>query len=120
MANKRDLKKQIHYICGEMAINCIFTRDCFDDVNRDRLNDIIVEIANLQSQSLRHVSISFDKAAHDFESKREYKKQANAYYRKAYKALVDNFNNKLQDIVKEMNAELSPEQREINKKAAQK
>ena len=39
MANKRILKKQIKYICGEVALQCIITRECFNG-NSDKLNEI--------------------------------------------------------------------------------
>lgn len=120
MANKRDIKKQIHYVCGELALNCIFARDFIEGGDTDKLNQIIVDIACLQNHALDNLNFSFDKTPNDFESRAEYNKAAKKYYHLAYKSFVNEFNKKLKDIVKQMNELLSPEQRELNKKAAAK
>lgn len=120
MANKRDIKKQIHYVCGELALNCIFARDFIEGGDKAKLNQIIVDIARLQSHALDNLNFCFDKQPGDFTSRAEYNKAAQKYYRLAYKSFVNEFNKKLKDIVKQMNEQLSPEQRELNKKAAAK
>ena len=117
MANKRDLKKQIHYVCGELALTCIFTRDCIPGVDLAKVNDIIVKVASLQSNALKHLNFSFDKARKDFNNPADYNKAKSVYERKAYKSITDEFNSKMAEIVKELNAQLSPEQRELNKKS---
>lgn len=120
MANKRDIKKQIHYVCGELALNCIFARDFIEGGDSEKLNQIIVDIASLQSHALDNLNFSFDKTPKDFDNRSEYNKAAAKYYHKAYKSFANEFNKKLKDIVKQMNEQLSPEQRELNKKAAAK
>lgn len=117
MANKRDLKKQIHYVCGELALTCIFTRDCIPGVNRKEIDDLIVEVATLQSNALEHLDFSFDKARKDFPNPADFNKAKAAYERKAYKSFTDEFNAKIAEIVKSLNTHLTAEQRELNKKA---
>lgn len=117
MANKRDIKKQIHYVCGELALNCIFARDFIEGSDPNKLNQIIVDIARLQSHALDNLNFSFEKQPCDFTTRAEYNKASQKYYHLAYKSFVSEFNKKLKDIVKQMNEQLSPEQRELNKKA---
>lgn len=104
--NKRELKKSIHYTCGEVAAEAAFTIVMLEGSNVELLNQAIVDAARLQDSSLRKVSISFDRRPKDFENKAEYHKERRAYYKKAYAALTDNFNKDLLEIVKKMNAAL--------------
>lgn len=103
MANKRDLKKQIRYICGETAMVCLMTRDAYNNIDPQELNQLVVRVADLQTQSLRHVSVAFDKTPRDFDSLNLYHKARKQYYAAAYKKLNDEFNQELQAIVKSLN-----------------
>lgn len=118
MANKRDIKKRIHYVCGELAMNCIFAQDYIPGIDPDAIAGIVMRIAKLQSHALENLHFSFDKVPSDFENRKEYRRAANRYNKAAYKSFADEFNKKLKDIVTEMNGFLTPEQREINKNAA--
>ena len=66
---------------------------------------------------MKHLNFSFDKARKDFNNPADYNKAKSVYERKAYKSITDEFNSKMAEIVKELNAQLSPEQRELNKKS---
>lgn len=118
MANKRDLKKQIKYICGEIAVECILAREYVDGINAEKMNEIVFEIAELQQKSLKNATFSFDKTPKDFGNKKEYHHAANAYFKNAYKVFYAEFNKHIQAIVKQMNELLPAAQREINKKIA--
>lgn len=120
MANKRILKKQIKYICGEVALQCILTREYVDGTDREKLNNLVLSTADLQQKSLKNASFAFDKTPKDFATLAEYHKAASAYYRQAYSVFHKEFNAHIQDILKQLNAEIPAEQREINKKAATK
>lgn len=117
MANKRNIKKHIHYVCGELALTCIITRDCFEGVDRSKLNDLLLKIAALQSNAVKRLNFSYEKTKKDFPNPADYNKAKNAYEKKAYKSFNSEFNAKIADIVKELNAQLTPKQRELNKKA---
>lgn len=120
MASKRDLKKRMHYICGELAMNCIFSMDFIESIDRNKMDDIIVRIASLQRNSINRLNFCFDRKASDFASRTEYRKALHDYKKLAIKSLSNEFNQKLAEIVKDMNSLLSAEQREINKQAARK
>lgn len=118
MANKRDLKKQIKYICGEIAVECILARECVEGIDMNKMNKIVFDIADLQQKSLKNATFSFDKTPSDFESRKAYHHAANAYFKNAYKVFYAEFNKHIQSIVKQMNELLPAAQREINKKLA--
>lgn len=118
MANKRDLKKQIKYICGEVAVECILAREYMEGINADKMNDVVFEIAELQQKSLKNATFAFDKTPKDFDNGKEYNRAANAYFKNAYKVFYAEFNKHIQAIVKQMNELLPAAQREINKKIA--
>lgn len=119
MANKRILKKQIKYICGEVAFQCIITRECFNG-NSEKLNELVITTADLQEKTLKNVTFSFDKTAKAFSNRAEYNKAASTYFKQAYGVLHKEFNGQIQEILKQLNAEMPAEQREANKKAAAK
>ena len=101
MANKRDLKKQISYICGDIATECLIAAEYVKGINKDEM---------------KNVSFAFDKVPGDFSSRNEYKKARAAYFKKAFAAHREKFNTRIQEIVKEMNAALPQEAKDANKR----
>lgn len=118
MANKRELKKQIKYVCGELAGECIVARDLIPGMDFDKMNDIIVMVAELQASSLDRVNFAFDKTKKEFSTAKEYNLAKGKYNSAAYSTLRSDFNKKVEEIVKAMNAQLSDEQKEANKQLA--
>lgn len=118
MANKRSLKKQIRYICGSIAGECLIAREMIEGIDTEKMNNIVLHLATLQSSAIQNVSFSFDKTPRDFDSLRSYHKAARTYHAQAYAKLRDEFNNNIQLIIKDMNSLLPQAQREENKKNA--
>ena len=106
MANKRTLRKHIEYVCGEMAAECIIASNLIDGIDRPVMEKLVVTIAMLQESTLRHVGVEFDKSPRTFETRRDYRKARNAYYRAAYRSLLDSFRKEVSGIVDEMNKAL--------------
>lgn len=117
MANKRDLKKQIRYICGDIAAECMIAAEYVKGVDAQAMSKIVSEVAQLQTAALSNSSFGFDKVESDYENRAAYLKAKKAYYKKAYSALRDKFNTKIQEVVKEMNAALPQEVKNANKRA---
>ncbi len=109
MTNKRQLKKYVHYVCGDLAAEIILARRLFDGYDNDAVNNIIIEIAALQETTIANVSFDFDKVAKDFESRAAYHKALRAYNHTAYGKLVEDFHKGVGEIVKKMN-EITPQQ----------
>lgn len=109
MANKRNLKKEIRYACGEVAFHTIITRQYVEGANIELLDQIIIRVAQLQAKSLANATFSFDKIPSDFDSLAEYNKAANKYYKQAYKSLKLEFNKQLQEIVNSLNKAIPAE-----------
>lgn len=103
MQSKRDLKKQIRYICSEVVAECLLLGEVCPDDQLDEVNRLIVDIAILQEDTIAKMSIDFDKAAKEFPSRKDYNKARNAYYRKAFTTLTKQFNEVLSDCVHRMN-----------------
>ncbi|MCM1505269.1 MAG: hypothetical protein NC127_08745 [Muribaculum sp.] len=115
MANKRELKKAIKTICGDIAGECIVSRDLVPGIDPKKMEEIIFKIADLQYVSVDNVTFSFDKAASSFENPHAYKVAREAYFRKGYAKLIAEFNNNVEAIVREMNAALPQAQKDANK-----
>lgn len=106
MSNKRQLKKHIAYVCGELAAECIVASNLIKGVDTPAMEKLVVKIAVLQNSTMRHVNVAFDKAPRDFENAAAYHKARNAYYRAAYGSLLESFRKSVAEIVNEMNAAL--------------
>lgn len=118
MANKRQIKKQIHYACSALATQCIIAGESVKGIDRGAMCDVILEIAKLQATSLERCSFSFDKTKADFEDCHAYNAAKAKYYADAFHMLIKEFNEQVGDILHKMNALLPAEQREANKAAA--
>ena len=120
MANKRDLKKFVRNTCGALAAEIIFARAAFPSIEGKKVQEIVTDIARLQGDTLTKASISFDKSPRDFETRAAYHKARADYYNKAYTKLLDNFDEAVLAIVKNMNAALPADVKaEIKKVAAE-
>lgn len=106
MANKRKLKKQIRYICGDCAAECAMASEIIPGVDREKLAEAICSLAALQTDSLSKVSFSFDKSRAEFENAGAYRKARSVYYTVAFRKLRAEFNEALLAVVKEMNSAL--------------
>lgn len=115
MPNKRTLKKQIKYICGDLAAECMIATDYVPGVDRDAMFKCVAEIAALQTGALANSTFSFDKVPSDFATVAEYHKARRAYYKAAYTALREKFNDKINSIVKAMNAAVPQKVKDANK-----
>ncbi len=117
MASKRILKKSIHKVCGDIATECRIACEVYDDMDKARMAQIIRKVAELQIQALKRVSIVFDKSAIAFGSKQEYTAARRKYFKQSFHANISAFNQGVLDIISEMNATLTPQQKAANVKA---
>lgn len=113
MANKRDLKKSIKYICSDLASECVFAIELMPNIDKTKMGEVINEIAKLQFSTIEHLTFSFDKSPKDFSDAKAYKKAKAEYFKKAYESIEKEFNEKVEIIVKSMNSAL-PSKKEEN------
>ena len=104
MANKRQLKKAIGYACGEMAGECFFAQNTFENTNPEDWDKIVLDIALLQAEAVNRVSVDFDKVPKDFASGKEYKKARRTYFKAVEKALANYMKEESEKIVSQMHA----------------
>ena len=107
MANKRQLKKQIRYICGDIAAECALAKYLVEDINREAMNEALIQIADLQQETLSRVNVTFDKLPKDFESLKAYNKAKTEFINKAFASINAEFNKGIQEIFKKMDSALS-------------
>lgn len=120
MANKRQLKKYIRYVSGDIASE-ILVASAFDSrIDRAKVEEIIRAIAKAQTQALDHCSFSFDRAVKDFETPAAYRKARHAYNKMAFDKVGTEFRQAVEAIVKEMNEALPQQVKDENKKALAK
>lgn len=111
MASRRQLKKRISYVCGELAAEILLASHILDNVDRETVNKIITEIAALQVNSRALVTVAFDKVPRDFEDRHAYNKARYTYFKQAFASLHKEFSDKVLLLVKEMNAAIPAEER---------
>ena len=119
-ANKRLLKKEIHRICGALAGECVLAKIAIPGIVREKLNEIIYQLADLQASALRLVSVEFPRTPRSFDNRKEYADARRAYFKASFAKLREHFNARVQEILKEMNATVpdasTPEQRKAQMK----
>lgn len=121
MANKRNLKKNIAYVCADIVGQCIFAQEVYEGIDIEKMDEVIVKVALLQDSAVKKVSVNFDKTPQDYkDNKAQYRKERKAYFKAVEKAIAQYVNEGVEGIVKDMNALLPAAQREANKKAAAK
>ncbi|MFG6386422.1 MAG: hypothetical protein K1V80_08140 [Muribaculaceae bacterium] len=107
MPNKRQLKKRISYVCGDLAGDLILSSYYVKGIDRNQVNKILTEIAELQEDSRAKVSFGFDKARKSFENEQAYNRARRSYNKSAFLKLRKEFADRAIEIVKQMN-ELIP------------
>lgn len=119
-ANRRLLKKEIHRICGALAGECVLAKIAIPGIDREKLNRIIYQLADLQESALRLVSVDFPQTPKAFATRREYLTARRAYYKASFARLRAHFNSRVAELLKEMNATVpdasTPEQRKAQMK----
>jgi len=104
MQSKRDLKKQIRYICGDIVGECLLIAEICPEEKLDEVNQLIVDLAVLQESTIAKTNFSYDKTPKDFPTPADYRKARSAYYHAAFRTLHKQFNAALSDAVHRMNA----------------
>lgn len=107
MANKRQLKKRISYVCGNLAGDLILASYASKDIDRKTVNKILTDIATLQEDTRAKASFNFDKTVKAFDTVQAYNKARRDYNAKAFEKLRKDFSEQAMAIVKQMN-ELIP------------
>ena len=117
MANKRELKKFIRNTCGAVALDMVLARESFPQIDSKAVREVVLDAARLQTQTLRKVSVVFDRTPAQFDDLAAYHKARHAFYAEAYAKLLDEFDKELEEIVKKMNAALPEDVRKAIKEA---
>ncbi|MCH5326242.1 MAG: hypothetical protein J1E29_03450 [Duncaniella sp.] len=114
--NKRTLKKEIRMICGALAGECVVAELTVPGIDKNKLNEIILDVADLQYNAIRLMNVAFPNAVSSFATRREYNVEKSKYFKAAFRQLKGQFNAKIEEILKKMNAALPAEYKEANRK----
>ena len=117
MANKRLLKKNIRFICGDIASECIFAEDTFEGLDLDKMDDVICRVAILQDAAIKKVSARFAQKPKEFANVAEYRKAKYAFAKSVEKEINQFVGDALEEIVKQMNALVPKAQKDAIVKA---
>ncbi len=112
MANKRQLKKRIDYVCSELAYEFQLAACITPEPDFEAIADIVHRLAALQNKTRARVNFSFDKTPAEFETPRQYAAARRAYNKAAYERLREDYSKALADIIKDMNRVVPAESRE--------
>lgn len=103
MSNLRQVKKNIKNLCDDIVAECVIAETLRQNVDTKKLADVVENAIKLKYDTIRKVSVSFDKAPRDFTNKAEYKKARNKYYKKALASLDALFFKQVESMVAELN-----------------
>lgn len=106
MANKRNLKKAVKAVCGNIAGECIISRNLIPGIDVEKMNEAVFKVADLQYATITNASFSFDKTPKSFSNMHEYRTARDKYFRKGYARLAADFNKGIEDVVAIMNSAL--------------
>lgn len=83
MANKRDLKRGINYICSELFAECVATSMYGDNVDKENVDTLLKSLLRMHSDYIMRVSHP----------------EPGMKAKKYYQFLISSFNNEVNDIV---------------------
>lgn len=103
MKSKRDLKKQIRYICGDLVGECMLIGEISAPEKQDEVAQLVIDIAVLQESTIAKASFSFDKCRADYDDAKAYRRARSEYYHAAFAKLHEEFNTTVSELVHRMN-----------------
>lgn len=83
MANKRDLKREINYICSELFAECVATSLYSNNSDEANVDTLLTSLMRTHSDYIMRISHP----------------EPGMPAKKYYKSLISNFNNEVNDIV---------------------
>ena len=86
MASRKDLKKAINYIVGELFTECVFIRLALPEADKEKADRVLTDILNMQDDFVNRVSHTEPGNVKGF-----------------YKKLREDFNKRVGEILEAMN-----------------
>lgn len=117
MSKRRELKKYVRTVCGDLAGSILETAYVFNGVKNSDVCEIINEIAALQVETLAKAGVAYDKTPSTSDPA-AYRKERRSYYHTAFRTLIHEFNASVLEIVKKINAAVPEDVRKQLKEAA--
>lgn len=86
MANKRQLKKEIHFVTGELISECLYNSCFVKDMDAAKNDEILQKVIDMQQEFLSRANLSDGK---------NNPKIVKKYYRK----LIEDFDKKIEEVL---------------------
>lgn len=118
MSSRRDIKKHIEDLCGDLATEVMIWAQLNSDVPAQKVNKIIADLAQLQTDAIASTNFSFDRTERDFPTRAEYRRARTAYNRKAYDKIRRDLNKGVEEIAAALNAATPGQPKEADKPEA--
>lgn len=103
MTNKRQLKQYINRVSNEIAEVVLPSAVYAKAITNEQAEDILDNLSRLQTKTLSHLSIAFDKAPSSFENVKDYRKAKTLYYRVAYTQAIKEFEEGIDKLLAPIN-----------------
>lgn len=103
MTSKKNLKKQVKYLCGDIVGELLLIGEICPVEKVDEVSQLVVDTAVLQQETIGRCTFGFDKTVREFGSAAAYRKAKSQYERAAFAKLREDFNGRLGEIVKRLN-----------------
>ena len=118
MANKRILKKSIDDLGNAMIEEMSIGYFNIENADKQLISSAINKILTAMNEAHKLCDVKFDKKHRDFESTKEYLQAKRSFIKENYDKLIADFNNLLEDALKDYNKAIPASEREANKKMA--
>lgn len=118
MANKREFKKNVEALGGELCENMMVTWYNVEGADKKAISNAIGKVLGGVEAARSHSNVFFDKGAKAFSNRHEYSKAKKAFFRQLFNKIIADYNQVINDALKEYNGALPQEVKDANKAIA--
>lgn len=118
MGNKREFKKSAEAIGASVCESMMSTYYNVEGVDKSAIEKAIAKVLGAVGAAQSNANITFDKGAKAFDNLEAYSKAKKEFYKKLFVKISDDFNNELDEALKQFNAAIPAEVKEAQKNSA--
>ena len=116
--NKQEFKKAVEAvgasICNEMMV--VYYNE--EGADRDKIAQAVAKVLGATGAAKSNANVKFDRGAKGFADVKEYKKAKEAFFRKLFKKIREDFNQAIADALKDFNEAVPQSVKDANKAGA--
>ena len=115
MANKREFKKYAEALGDSACANMAFVYETVPNVDKDKVAQAVEKVLCAVAAAKSNADITFDKGVKAFDSLKEYSKAKNAFYKKLFVKVNEDFQKDIEEALKIFNSAVPQEVKDQNK-----